>query len=250
MPLIGFGVRNRKPQVFSFVICTDGAWRFCESGAEVMHATMCNVAEEVFFAGEFFCRFAEGRHWLVVTNNSGTYRPQGSALDSVAALLTEVLGDGLDVEPMLQDDPRFKEYTRKYRGDHAHMGYSVHHQPKAPTPFRRQVTGEADAPAIGRAQFTHRRVRTDGGQPQQHSPMPPLRGCPTSTPPPPSTLVPSHLSYVSWALPTARARPGLCERTAGIVLAHSPPAPAMVVASGSAAVPSARPGVVRLSPVG
>jgi hypothetical protein len=124
---MGFGFREGKPQVYAFVITTDGLLRFCEAAAEVMHISMSNASEEILFAGEFFIAHEAGRYFVIITNNSGSYRPDKDRLESTRQLFADFLGD-VDVEACLQDDPRIKQLTMRHRGDPLHMGHSVHHQ--------------------------------------------------------------------------------------------------------------------------
>jgi hypothetical protein len=124
---MGFGFREGKAQVYAFVITTDGRLRFCEAAAEVMHISMSNASEEILFAGEFFIAHEAGRYFMMVTNNSGSYRPDQDRLENTRQLFADILGD-VDVEACLMDDPRIKQLTTRHRGDPLHMGHSIHHQ--------------------------------------------------------------------------------------------------------------------------
>lgn len=123
---LGYGFRESKAQVYAFVITVDGILRFCESAAEVMHITMSDVNKEILFSGEFFLCHQKGRYWLCVTNNSGSYKPSKTLLQSAAMLFSEILGD-VDVEALEMDNPRINELTTRHRGDPLHMGHSIHH---------------------------------------------------------------------------------------------------------------------------
>merc|ERR1719161_3369034 len=101
---IGFGFRECKAQVYAFVIMADGRLRFCEAAAEVMHITMADASEEILMAGEFFIAFEAGRYFVVVTNNSGSYKPDEDRLENARQLFADILGD-VDVEAYLMDDP-------------------------------------------------------------------------------------------------------------------------------------------------
>eukprot|EP00746_Dinoflagellata_sp_MGD_P165198 gnl/MRDRNA2_/MRDRNA2_94332_c0_seq1.p1 gnl/MRDRNA2_/MRDRNA2_94332_c0~~gnl/MRDRNA2_/MRDRNA2_94332_c0_seq1.p1 ORF type:complete len:437 (+),score=53.45 gnl/MRDRNA2_/MRDRNA2_94332_c0_seq1:92-1312(+) len=123
---MGFGFRDGKAQVYSCVLTSDGRLRFCESAAEVMHISLSDANQEILFSGEFFIVHEAGRYFVVVTNNSGSYRPDKDRLESARQLFADILGD-IDVEACLMDDPRIKQLTTRHRGDPLHMGHSVHH---------------------------------------------------------------------------------------------------------------------------
>lgn len=152
---LNFGVRYGKPQVFAFVLTVAGQWLLCEAAAEVMHAALADSSPEVLFAGEMFIYFEAGKHWLCITNNSGTYRPGREALDAVQGLLKEVLGD-IEVEGLDVADPRIKTLTVRYKGDPAHMAHSIHYRERGhPTLTTRPGPGLA----------MHRRVSSWAGSP-------------------------------------------------------------------------------------
>merc|ERR1719161_1888324 len=88
---------------------------------------MSNASEEILFAGEFFIAHEAGRYFVIITNNSGSYRPDKDRLESTRQLFADILGD-VDVEACLQDDPKIKQLTTRHRGDPLHMGHSIHHQ--------------------------------------------------------------------------------------------------------------------------
>merc|ERR550514_951214 len=107
---MSFGFRNGKAQVYAFVISADGRLRFCEAAAEVMHITMADAHEEILMAGEFFIVHQAGRYFVIVTNNSGSYKPDEDRLESTRQLFADILGD-IDVEACLENDPRIKQLT-------------------------------------------------------------------------------------------------------------------------------------------
>lgn len=67
--LINFGIRDRSPTIFTYVILDD-QFKFSETGASFTkdfmskHAMHANASEEVRYAGEFF----------VMSHGDGTYR--------------------------------------------------------------------------------------------------------------------------------------------------------------------------------
>jgi hypothetical protein len=124
---MGFGFREGKAQVYAFVITAEGQLRFCEAAAEVMHISMADASEEILFAGEFFIAHEAGRYFVIVSNNSGSYKPDEDRLENTCQLFADILGD-VDVEACLPDDPRIKLLTTRHRGDPIHMDHSVHHR--------------------------------------------------------------------------------------------------------------------------
>jgi len=77
-------------------------------------------------AGEFFIVHEAGRFFMIVSNNSGSYKPDKDRLENTRQLFIDLLVD-VDVEACLMDDPRIKQLTTRHRGDPLHMGHSIHH---------------------------------------------------------------------------------------------------------------------------
>jgi len=123
MRLMSLGMRNGRPQVYSFVILDDGVVRICESAAMVMHASKAGAVEEVWGAGEMWFQHARGRYWLCLSNNSGTYKPALEDMRMIAAFFSEVVGGDFEVEMLLRDDPKVEEYWLEgnFKGDPVHM---------------------------------------------------------------------------------------------------------------------------------
>jgi len=129
---LAHGGRHGLPQVFAFTVLSGGLLRFVEAAAGVAHAGMCEAAEAIWGAGEFWVMHQRGRYWLCVSNNSGTYKPTESVLGQMAAFFKDIVADDFEVEAILQDDSKVKEYMVSgfFKGDPVHVDDP--RKPKAP----------------------------------------------------------------------------------------------------------------------
>jgi len=114
--LIKFGVIGAKKRYFTYSLMED-VWNFCETGKEYTkdftskHAMHASVSESVRYAGEFHIFERNGRHTLVLDNNSGTYAPSFESLPLLKSLF-EANFPGLDIVALNQGTEEFKAYQK------------------------------------------------------------------------------------------------------------------------------------------
>jgi len=113
LKLFNYTKREGVPRVFTYVIIDD-AIHFSETGAAFFidflskHALHSNVAEKVYFAGEFYVKSEEDKHTLFIDNDSGTYTPPKTHLPQLKEMFTRIFPD-LDVKALDRSDPELKE---------------------------------------------------------------------------------------------------------------------------------------------
>lgn len=120
LALLGYGIRQGKRRVFTYVVL-DRGMAFSETGAAIAkdflskHAVHANAEPKVRMAGTFrICESREGTPVLVMDNDSGTYRPSPDHLPLLKEVL-ELNFPGLNILMLSVTEPQPEE-TKDFIG--------------------------------------------------------------------------------------------------------------------------------------